>query len=188
MTSSERASKQVDVLLASYKALKDEIARRSALQWAILAGYAIFLYNAFSAILKSDLRPEGRIAWATATWATSVLVLLFHQREKLEIMRLSHIISKWIDQRLKDLGFGGLLFERWGFGDEVLASSLGYNHCRTERWERVFDIAIFFLGPAGLSTIVAVQVIPNRLGCLVAAAVTVSLVSALGVGYLLRRI
>jgi hypothetical protein len=186
MTLSEQATKQVDVLLASYRALKDEIARRSALQWAILAGYAFLLYNAFSAILKPELRLAERIAWTPAAWVTSVLSLLFHRREQLEIMRLSRIISKRIAQRLKDAGFGEMLFERWGLADDDQASSLAYNRRRTECWDGIFDISIFFLGPTGLSMIVAVEVIPERLGLLVAAAVTVILVAAVGIGYIFR--
>jgi hypothetical protein len=187
MTPSELAAKQVDVLLVSYKAIKDEIARRSALQWAILAGYAFFLYNAFSAILKSNLSPAERIAWATATWATSALALLFHRREQLEIMRLSRIISQCVGQELKNVGFGEVLFEGWGLGNGNVASSLYYNHCRAASWERVFNIAIFFGGPSGLSVIVVVQVITARLACVVAAAVIVTLVSSLSLGYLLQR-
>jgi hypothetical protein len=156
MLSHGSIDKHVDALLASYKATKDEIARRSTLQWAIIAAEGYILYHAFDAILKTESHSEEALAWSIATWAVSAITLLFHWREQMEIMRLSHVVSDWIERDLRTLispGAESVLFERWGLNtqrrDQV--DRLGYKQTCATWLERVFQIAVFLGGPMGLT-------------------------------------
>jgi hypothetical protein len=178
---------RLDVLLATYRTAKDEIARRSALQWAILGGYTFLLYNAFIAILKHDVSKVEIAAWSAATWAGSAMALLFHRREQLEIMRLSHIISDCIDGELQRVALGGFLFERFGLGSDKDARQVSYKKRRANLWERAFNISLFLLGPLGLTIVgFVVAAIPYFLGFIITA-VSIGLASALVIGYLLGR-
>ncbi len=81
---SDRQKKQLDYLLADFVAVKSEIARRSTLQWFILAGYFSVLILVFQQTTAQKL--SG--LWVTALWAVSALAYQFYAREHLEIMRL----------------------------------------------------------------------------------------------------
>jgi hypothetical protein len=144
--SSEEEKKQVDVLLASYKAIKDEIARRSALTWTAVGAYLVFIFSAFKAIVDQNANGNNWeiLAWATSTWPIALLTYLFYLRENKEIIdRLSDNIKCDIEKRLRDLlkppsSNDPLLMER-----EDRRGVLD----GTAKWQAMSDWAVFFGGP-----------------------------------------
>jgi hypothetical protein len=94
---SEREQKHIDVLLASYREKKAEIARRSQLSWAAIAGYFVFLSVAGSAIGER----KHLLAWPLSVWLLSGLVYLFVYSQYCVIMGLSNNIKDKIEEQLK---------------------------------------------------------------------------------------
>jgi hypothetical protein len=76
VTPSEREQKQVDALLASYSAIKDEIGRRSALTWTAVGGYLAFILAAFKEVLDNNDWRMG--VWAVSTWPIAYLAYRFY--------------------------------------------------------------------------------------------------------------
>jgi|SRR5450759_3449152 hypothetical protein len=89
----------LEYLLADFRAIKDEIARRSNLQkasLAVLVGFNALLLNAFVAKEVVGLH-------IVALWVVTALVFIFDKREGLEIKRLGDIIRNKIAEPVSKL-------------------------------------------------------------------------------------
>jgi hypothetical protein len=163
MTPGEQSvNQQVDALLATYKAAKDEIGRRSTLSWTAAGANLAFVLAAFRAVLDNN---DWRIwAWAVCTWPIACLTYQFYLREHGEVFRLSAMIKDEIEPRLGQLlGADGhrLLLE--GEDPRGVWEITGLP-------QRIADYGIFLLGPAAVTAsaigILAVRCEPQPLLCL----------------------
>jgi hypothetical protein len=140
VTPLEREQKQVDALLASYTAAKDEIGRRSALSWTAVGGYIAFILAAFKTVLDdSDWK---KAVWAVSTWLIACLAYQFYNRENQEILRLSDIIRDTLEVRVRQLvlAYGSPLFMEREDPKDVWK--------RTRISQCVSEWALFLGGPA----------------------------------------
>lgn len=85
----DHEAKQLDYLLADYQAVKNEIARRSNLQRAILAAlmaFYLWMLNNFSSA-------SNQLALIVAMWGVIAIAFIFYQKEHFEIQRLGDLIN-----------------------------------------------------------------------------------------------
>jgi hypothetical protein len=141
MTSSEQAAKQVEILLASYKATKDEISRRSALSWTSVGGYLLFVLGALKAVLDGS---DWKIAvWTVSVWLVAILAYLFYVRELREIFRLSELVRIDFESRLREL------CQVTDSRIPILPEGKDPKDTRkiTAPWQTISDWAVFLGGP-----------------------------------------
>jgi hypothetical protein len=153
VTPTEQSAKHVDVLLAAYKATKDEISRRSALTWTAVGAYLVFLFAAFKSVLDGS---DWKISlWALSAWPVAILSLVFYLRELREIGRLSGLIREQLEPRLREqLGITDL-------GTPMLIEAedpRGIGRI-TGPWQLFSDRVVFFGGPLAITMLAFYQLI-----------------------------
>jgi hypothetical protein len=140
----DEVKSQIDALLASYKATKDEISRRSALQWTAVGAYLVFLIGAFKAEL--DVNDWRTVALALSSWPVSILTYAFYIRENMEILRLSDTIILRIERRLRELT--DLRTEDPLLGEREDTRGI---HRITGPLQRLSDWSVFLGGPLAIT-------------------------------------
>lgn len=141
----EQEKLRLEYLLADYRAIKDEIARRSNLQKAVLAalvGFNAWLLNAFVA-------REVALLPIVALWVVTVLVYIFHEREGLEILRLGGIIRNKIAvpvSKVLDIGSQVLLPPETDGGEPRIDE-------RTRIYDQIFRVSVFVVVPGAVTAI-----------------------------------
>lgn len=88
----DHEAKQLDYLLADYQAVKNEIARRSNLQRAILAALIAF----YLWMLNHFFSTSNQLALIVVMWGVIAITFIFYQKEHIEIQRLGDLIKNKI--------------------------------------------------------------------------------------------
>ncbi len=135
---------QLDFLLADYRSIKSEIARRSNLQRVALAGHVTLVALG----VRHLLLEKQLLIVAAAIWAVSALTLLFYVREHLEISRLGHLVRDCIVPSARKI-LGGNIDCRNLLPSEADLDSPEKGSARC--LEKVFIIGLFLFLPFAIS-------------------------------------
>jgi hypothetical protein len=133
-----------EYLLADFRAIKDEIARRSNLQRIALAALGVFytwLLNAFAAKSAASLH-------IAALWVVTVLFCIFHYRESLEIKRLGGIIRNKIAEPASKL----LNFK----SQKLLPSEMDAEEPGIDKWTRFYNIIFWMLVCLAIPSVITI--------------------------------
>lgn len=146
MKPDDREKAHLDYLLADFKALKVEIARRASLQRLALAAYAAVYAGLFPQI-ASDRVASTLLA---AFWVVGALGLLFYVREDLEIKRLACLIRNRIASEAARLVATG--------PKSLIPSEADQANPRTDKLTRLYAVlfmwSVFFVLPLLLTALV----------------------------------
>ncbi len=145
----------LEYLLADYRAIKDEIARRSNLQKAVLA--ALVGFNAW--LLNEFVAREIALLHIAALWTVTILSCIFHAREGFEIARLGSIIREKIAEsaaRVLKVDARVLLPSETDAGDPRTDG-------RTRMYDRIFRVSVFFIVPGAITVMYLIKFCIKRI-------------------------
>jgi hypothetical protein len=144
----EQEKLRLEYLLADFRAIKVEIARRSNLQKAALA----VLVGFYAWPLNASLTKEVICVHIVALWVVTALVFIFDKREGLEIERLGDIIRNKIAEPASKL----LIIQ----SRELLPSETDNSEPRIDRMTHIYDntfrMLVFIVVPGAMTIYFAI--------------------------------